>query len=214
MTFNSPKEKIKHQQVVADKVLNMVKAIDTTSVIAGGAPRDWYLGIPATDLDVYIRIQYNPSLTVCSVVNSLKLQGFEDIQEVGDSRINSFDKKNMIVTESKSPAEYCYDPHILMVLQSTYEGEIVQFIISTRKQKETIMDFYASLSMVWYKDETIFTTTLFELSVKNKVIVVTGTQFLGNKYYEKIKLKFSDYEWCWSKDDFVNHYLLRIKESE
>lgn len=208
MIFTCEKEKIKHQQSVADEVLDKVNVLDETVVIAGGAARDWYLGIPATDLDVYIRIKYVPSLTVESVINSLKLQGFEDIQEVGNSRINSFDKKNMIVTESKSPSEYCYDPHILMVLQTAYKGEVVQFIISTRGHQDTIKDFYTSLSMVWYKDKTISTTPLFEMSVKNKVIVVTGTQFLGNKYYDKIRSKFSDYQWCWSKEDFVDKYLL------
>lgn len=208
MSFNDSKEKIRHQKAVSDKVLYMVSVLDDTALVAGGAPRDWYLGLPASDLDVYVCIPYTSTLTVGTVIDSLKLQGFEDIQEVGDSRINSFDKNNMIASESKPSPEYCYDPYILMVLQTVFEGEVVQFIISTRDHQETIKDFYTSLSMAWYKDATIFTTKLFEMSIKNKVIVVTGTQFLGNKYHEKIKSKFSDYQWCWSKEDFVDKYLL------
>jgi tRNA nucleotidyltransferase/poly(A) polymerase len=49
------------QQSVADSLLARLEAIDPHCIIAGGAPRDWYLGRLANDLDVYLYIPENYS---------------------------------------------------------------------------------------------------------------------------------------------------------
>jgi tRNA nucleotidyltransferase/poly(A) polymerase len=50
------------QQSVADALLARLEAIDPHCIIAGGAPRDWYLGRQAKDLDVYLYIPRNSLL--------------------------------------------------------------------------------------------------------------------------------------------------------
>lgn len=41
------------QKKLADLVLSNIEIIDPNAIIAGGAPRDWALGTPANDIDIY-----------------------------------------------------------------------------------------------------------------------------------------------------------------
>lgn len=49
--------RIKHQQKVADDVLNLLEIIDPACIVAGGAPRDWYMGDVAKDIDVFLHLR-------------------------------------------------------------------------------------------------------------------------------------------------------------
>lgn len=51
--------KIDYQKSVADIVLSKLELLDRYCIIAGGAPRDWYLGMEATDIDVYLYYPVN-----------------------------------------------------------------------------------------------------------------------------------------------------------
>jgi hypothetical protein len=46
---------IKEQQAIAREVLSQIRGLDPLACICGGAPRDWYLGNEASDIDVYLR---------------------------------------------------------------------------------------------------------------------------------------------------------------
>lgn len=48
--------KIKDQQKIAKLLLRVFEDMDVPAVLAGGAPRDWYLGSPAKDLDFYVKL--------------------------------------------------------------------------------------------------------------------------------------------------------------
>jgi len=42
------------EKSIADEVLSRLEVIDPTCILAGGAPRDWWLGQSCNDLDFYI----------------------------------------------------------------------------------------------------------------------------------------------------------------
>ncbi len=48
---------IEKQMRIADGVLEALSVIDPYVLLAGGAPRDWYLGREANDLDIYMYIR-------------------------------------------------------------------------------------------------------------------------------------------------------------
>lgn len=52
--FPTIAEQIEHQKFVADTILYKLFPIDPYCICAGGAPRDWYLGKVASDLDIFI----------------------------------------------------------------------------------------------------------------------------------------------------------------
>lgn len=47
---------------VAMDVFNQLKRIDPNTILAGGAPRDWYFGTIPSDYDIYIKVPSNTSL--------------------------------------------------------------------------------------------------------------------------------------------------------
>ena len=46
--------KIEDQKAIADELLAKIELIDKNAILAGGAPRDWWAGVEANDLDFYL----------------------------------------------------------------------------------------------------------------------------------------------------------------
>ena len=67
---------IEQQKLVADKVLNQLYLICPEAIVAGGAPRDWYLGKPANDIDVY----FSSTTTTASKLNKQLEKCFDGMQ--------------------------------------------------------------------------------------------------------------------------------------
>lgn len=107
---------------------------------------------------------------------------------------NQLDDINVADMGTPQPAQQSIPDGYVLV-----PAELTQEMRAAAKPFTTVSTLWAAI---------IAAAPLFEMSVKNKVIVVTGAQFLGNKYHEKIKSKFSDYQWRWSKEDFIDKYLL------
>jgi hypothetical protein len=56
------------QKVLADRILSDLKVISPYAVLAGGAPRDWYFGEEAKDLDFYL---YSNAMTTKAARNQI-----------------------------------------------------------------------------------------------------------------------------------------------
>lgn len=68
--------KIEDQKAVADKVYKMLQLADPDCLLAGGAPRDWYFGNEANDLDFYFCSTAN---TMSRTKRQLESIGFEGV---------------------------------------------------------------------------------------------------------------------------------------
>jgi hypothetical protein len=53
---------IEEQQAIATEVIGRLRIISPHVLLAGGAPRDWYMGNPCNDLDIYINIDDHISI--------------------------------------------------------------------------------------------------------------------------------------------------------
>ena len=45
---------IDQQKLTADGILGILEQFNPDCILAGGAPRDWYMGNPCNDLDIFV----------------------------------------------------------------------------------------------------------------------------------------------------------------
>jgi len=173
---------VEKQMKIADEVLSKIYPIDPHAIIAGGAPRDWYFGNLASDLDVFF---YRPDLrTYDPIQNVFSSVGFERPYPVGmdDLEIHGRYKRNEYVER---------------VFETIYKGMTVQLIqMSEPTFGSVVPKFPLNICKVWYKFDGIVTTPDFDRAVKYKSIVKTDSLYAdGDRYLQKILAKFPDYKY-------------------
>jgi hypothetical protein len=183
---------ITHQQKVADLVLKQLFTIDPFSIVAGGAPRDWYLGKPATDIDAFFYDARN--LTLPKMQSVLEAVGFkvESCQQGGNL-----------------PDWYNKNPDLKTVYNLNMSGVKVQIMRMSKPTFNCVLpNFPLSICHVWYKEGKIFTEKPFIRSVQHKVIYKTsGIYNNEHRYIKKILDKFPDYKYYNSSLELVEYIL-------
>ena len=189
MQSNSNKLKsIESQKSCANAVLSMLHMVDPDCCILGGAPRDWALGNPAKDLDVYLQGYPNESRdSIASRVSqALELQDGEIEDVTKDSYyMHTLDNGVLGVLNVKN----CYMP--------------IQIVICDRLPIDMLDKFHGSLSKVSYcrnynwnylKNHDSFsldTSLEFDISKQFKVHLVKKSD--DPKYIAKIQSKYPEY---------------------
>lgn len=191
--------KIDHQKYVADIVLSKLELLDRYCIVAGGAPRDWYLGKEATDIDVYL---YYPVVTKTQ-------QKVDLLNELG------LDIQDRRYEDWRVPEVYEANHHILQLYNSCIKGEKIQIIFVNEPTFTSVVDtFPISISKVWYKKGDIRTTEDFEKSLKYKILWKTiDSYYEDNKYLLKIRDKFSDYKYVSPEEVVVYENRTKLKDS-
>lgn len=175
MIFDA-QEQIKVQMAIADGLLHKLEAIDPFCILAGGAPRDWWLGKPARDLDFYFHSN-NP-------LKSVNLQlSRAGIEVVGGRHINS--KENLYKTL----------PTLSRIIYCIAEGSDIQIQLMQLSKKTfgVIDEFACGVSKVWYKAGRIVPSQDFLLGHKTKSIVLNNGYEEDDFYIKKIKHYFPEY---------------------
>lgn len=172
---------VKLQQSYADQVLSMIEQIDRHAIIAGGAPRDWYLGQEAADLDVYFHP--NPNWNVMTVRNQLIAAGFE------------LPNNNDLQENLMSVSQYLANQYLKAVYNPINTAMKVQLMWMSEPTFESVLpQFTLNLSKAYYKNGKISTDAIFDLGVAEKAIIRTNAVYINNdRYIDKIKAKFPDY---------------------
>ena len=164
------------QQSVADSLLARLEAIDPHCIIAGGAPRDWYLGRQAKDLDVYLYVPQN------SLLRHFKTQ----LAAIG---INNIEQSTL----SNDDARYISNPLVRWVFNYEESGEKIQLIVMKESTYTSVVQhFPLSICKVWYKNgKVIPASPQFTETTNRKAIVKTGTEYSSDGWYiDKIRDKF------------------------
>jgi|SRR4028118_202838 hypothetical protein len=192
--------KIEHQKLVADKVLEKLELLDRWCIVAGGAPRDWYLGNEAKDIDVYLYDSRKTYVYASQREGLLKALGFE------------IDSKHEDWTV---PELYKSNHYIAHLYNSTFLGETVQIIFVSEPTFVSVIDtFPISISKVWYKGGEVYTTDDFDRSIKHKILYKTVDSYEeDNKYLLKIREKFSDYKYLTYEQVVAYETRARLKDS-
>lgn len=181
---------VQEQMGIAAEVLAMVRTIDSTAMIAGGAPRDWYLDKLATDIDIF----YYKSGVVDHCVDlrdqlNLLTNIFPDVtmKVLG---INS-DFSNLAQVTAHS--NYTLNPNIRHVFEFMYRGQVIQLIAKTSSHLP-VESFAYNICQAWSDGVTIYCTPLFKIGVEKEIFFTTGELYCDTgAYYKKILQRFPQY---------------------
>ena len=176
--FHTPHQTIESQQIIADKVLAILQEVDHNVIVAGGAPRDWYFGNTAKDIDVYFDTS---SHSVYDVTNLI------------ETRLGS---TTQIKFGDALPEGYTGNPDLVYVMDVNIKGEDVQLMgINGDVITQAIEKFPVSISQIWWKEGHYRSTEVFRIGYANKMIFKTGEEYSSKiPYMQKIKEKFTDWQ--------------------
>jgi hypothetical protein len=170
------------QQVTANLVLDKLYPICPYTIVAGGAPRDWYFGNEAKDIDVYFS---TTALTESMLMAQLKA-AFGNDMEVKFSRRTDLHKDPIYKTLVG----------LIRIIELTINNTKVQLIQmdSSERLFKVVDDFSVSICKIWYKGGTIFRTKDFKLTEKTKVMFLSDGYKWNDPHPAKIASRFTDYK--------------------
>lgn len=181
---------IEKQKLFAKEVLEKLQLIDPNATLAGGAPRDWWLGKPAKDLDFY----FYSTFTV-----NRHMQRLADAVGLTDICGQDFCSKHSGFTGRD--VSYERMPHLRSVTNSKHDlggfgldGCQFMWIVEKFRPVKFVEDYFATpLSQAWFDGDNVYTTKRFINAHERKVINwINGCQ--GNSpYADKIRSYFPDY---------------------
>lgn len=150
---------IEHQKTIAAYVMKKLEIIDPNCILAGGAPRDWELGIPANDLDFYYYTHAHSAHDVLMQLNRL----------FGENTFKFLQCKNAGEEDQNG---YLSIPYVDRVLEGEIAGIKVQ-MIKTKDEQDTydlIRYFDLSICQIWWKNGASYPNPNFLFSLENNVI--------------------------------------------
>lgn len=182
------------QKNCANAVLSMLHMVDPRSCILGGAPRDWALGNPAKDLDVYVQGYPDEDLEsiVLRISQALELQENE-IEDVTNTSyyVHSLDNGVLNVLNIKN----CYMP--------------IQVIICDRNPIDMLDKFHGSLSkvsyrrsMMWHplrRDDCFILETSMEFDISRQFNVHLVRASDDPRYIAKVQAKYPNFTAVYEK---------------
>lgn len=181
------------QKQIAKQVLDKIKQLDYRAIIAGGAARDWYFNRLANDIDIFY---YNEQASFCNAnirqqvtilkallgVDKIEVLGFNPNSNGGEQPCDDF-------------SNYLKNPNIVNVFECEIGGLKFQFI-QLVKQNLDIKTFAYNMCQAWSDGENIWTSSLFDLGVKKKILIETGDLYAQtDKFKSKMIAKFTDYDY-------------------
>jgi len=193
---------IKEQQEVAKHILQKLEIIDPCCILAGGAPRDWDLGVPANDLDFYLFLGHNSMSW--TMEHQLKSIGFCAVRQIG--------------RDSKDSDIYKSNPNIVRVYETHIQGVKVQFIVCSKPTFGIVETFPFNMCQAWWKGDKIHTSKAFQIGKKLGILYKCGETYAEqDRYIEKMKTrfnceKFSGYTYVTTKEKFLDAILNKTKE--
>lgn len=179
---------ITKQKAIADEVLSKLEAIDPFVIVAGGAPRDWWYGKEATDIDVFLHIPADRAQ------KHMKKQ----FSALGLNVVS-------VKTGEFLPDNYKMNPDLVAVFNvAGYDTPVQVMVMRTPTFTSVLPKFALSVCMAWYKDGKIRTDKHFDNSVKHKVIYRRNEVYNNeHQYVKKILGKFPEYKYYSSYQEFL-----------
>lgn len=173
------RSQIEKEKSIADAVLERLEIIDPTCILAGGAPRDWWLGTTANDLDFYIYTNRNAH----DLESALKYLGLP-VQQKRQQAYNVRDNERL-------DNLYNTMPDLRAVYETTFRGKKVQIMVMMRPTFQGVVDKFAvSISKVWYKRGTICVEPVAQKSLDTKEIIVAPRYSINDRYVQKMRQRF------------------------
>jgi len=183
------KNTIEYQKIIADEVMGKLETFDPTCILAGGAPRDWYFGNLATDLDFFVYFRPDFTSQIWRYSKLLKTLGF------------NMKRKGTDLAE-RIPADYKQNPNLICVYEQEYKSVKIQVMFMNEKTFTSVIPrFPFGICQAWYKPGYgINTSAKFDYSAKHKLLILLNDLYNdADGYVEKIRSKFPDYDYIGRK---------------
>lgn len=185
---------VSDEMELGKEVLDRLYHIDPSSIIAGGAPRDWYFEKECSDIDVYF--YYRPDLN-STIVERVIADVFKvDLVSLGSKDNNK-----------KWEHRYLRDETISNVWEFDLGGKKIQLIRRNIPTFHVTDTFTLNLSMIWFKNNTIIPEQNFITGVRNHSIVKMNPLYCdGDRYVQKIRNKFPSYKYFQDEIEFYKYF--------
>lgn len=168
---------IEKQKSIATEVLHKLEAIDPSCILAGGAPRNWFFGKEAKDLDFYIHL---PSETM----NATELR-FKRV----DLGVKHVDYK------SDKWKDYGIMEHLFRIYEGEYQGQKVQVMVMNESTYHSVVPYFGvSICKFWWKGYDVQPTNEALISIITKTLFVKDDYSAKEIHVEKQKRYFPNYK--------------------
>ena len=188
------KKLIAAQMATADKVLKQLNTDEFEAVCVGGAPRDWWMGKPANDIDICVvrkPVKFDPG-------NMVAIPWLEAYDAVGEYATTCGFEVSFSAPEDRVPKGYESNPNLDGVYDLTVDGHKVQLLVVSTSVAAYVANFPYSVCKITYAERCLRPSKEFELSVDMQVVVATGDLYVNGKcsggYAERITAYFPHYK--------------------
>ena len=187
------------QMQITDRVMSILSDNNVKFKVAGGAPRDWYLGNTAKDVDIF----YEKSSVKYNFKNDGLIHCFTTTE---GCYLNEMLKKELSAKEFDEiipGGDYNLNPNVNAVYDTTIDGVNFQ-LIEVFEIDSLIKNFSHSISMIEYcGNEGFKPSKLFIASLWNKVIIETREVYSnGEAYKQRLQEKFPNYKFINKQEAF------------
>ncbi len=189
IAIKSSVDVVESQKQLADEILLKISMYDPYVIVAGGAPRDWWMGRQAADIDVFINVNRTHSMHVVESV--FEKMGFE-LENAKHGEIAE---------------DYKLNPYIKWVYNVKGLSHPVQLVFLNCSTFRVLQEFPLNISRIWYRyDRGVCTTPEFVQAMDTKSIIKLSELYAdGNKYIRKIREKFPEFQYYNSLHTYTFH---------
>jgi len=191
---------IESQKAIADELLKRVESLDPFCIVAGGAPRDWYMGNEANDIDLYFHLPMHWTLGLIEI--KLK-ELFHDVLKIDHVTFNHTWKYETM-------------KDIKHIFNIEFQGLKVQLIHMMKPTFSCVVDkFSTTICQAWYKHRQIRTTFDFDIALAANAIVINDKEgyTMENAHVKKMIERFKSYS-VMSKDRAAYFALYTLIQKE
>ena len=188
-----------YQIATSDMILSKIEKIDPFAIIAGGAPRDWEHGIVARDVDIFLNVPDN--WTISTIVKQLN--------KVCMIRPSAYKTEDQMQWYEKNP-------DIRAVFDWGYNGVDFQFVIVRKPVFDYHDNFPLSICQAMRKNLNTKVSTDFNASKNTKEIYITNKLYNNaDTYVQKVveKYKPNGYTFVGTKEDFARRLITKVSQS-
>lgn len=159
-----------------EELMKKLSELTSEIFIAGGCPRDIYLDIPFSDIDIY-------TASDCNFIDVINLLGtYQSIHSL------------KIQVEHTIPVQY-KSKHISAVISFVYRDIPFQIIITKLNTRQSILQAFAvGLSQFYFEGRNIYFTLAATKDMSDRTLTVNPSIHVNSHYIKKISKKFPDHE--------------------
>ena len=167
---------VERQKEIAQAVMQRLEIVDPFCILAGGAPRDWFFGKVATDLDFFVYLGSNHS------------------KRIVEKQIGALFNVGEVKSGEKMPLNYRLNPHLMHVFQIDGFDIPVQIMVMKEPTFYSVVDYFPlSICKAWWKHGVLRTHWDFLDGVRANCIFKTSVEYgKDNQYIAKVLAKFPE----------------------